>query len=108
MSSIYAQLPLLHPDKQIRLLRLEPQSAENSEYSFSMAVHDFYDNVRPSYIAMSYTWGAHVPVLSINVNGCKMEVQLNCWYALWQMRYHGYTGKENFWIDSICINQRDN
>ncbi|KAG4027836.1 hypothetical protein MFRU_026g00180 [Monilinia fructicola] len=105
MSSPYLDLPLLRPDKQIRLLRLEPSSSNIDLYHFSLAVHDFSDDVHPSYIAISYTWGATVPLLPIIVNGKKMQVRFNCWYALWQMRYHGFT--DYFWIDSLCINQDD-
>ncbi|ESZ92040.1 hypothetical protein SBOR_7570 [Sclerotinia borealis F-4128] len=103
MSSLYADLPLLQPDKQIRLLRLEQSSSDCDDYNFSLAVHDFHDDARPSYIAISYTWGDAVPLLSIIVNGNKIRVQFNCWYALWQMRHHGFT--DYLWIDSLCINQ---
>ncbi|KAF9879644.1 hypothetical protein CkaCkLH20_03187 [Colletotrichum karsti] len=106
-SSLYTQLPLAHPDRQIRLLRPEPPSPDHDDPIFSLAVHDFDENSYPQYIAISYTWGLPVPLLPIVVNGHKVKVHLNCWYALWQMRYHGYTN-ENFWIDSICINQCDN
>ncbi|KAF7855385.1 hypothetical protein EAF04_010128 [Stromatinia cepivora] len=103
MSSMYADIPLLRPDKQIRLLRLEQSSSDCDDYCFSLAVHEFHDDVRPSYIAISYTWGDTVPLLPIIVNGKKMRVRLNCWYSLWQIRHHGFT--DHLWIDSLCINQ---
>ncbi|KAL0934826.1 het domain protein [Colletotrichum truncatum] len=91
---------------QIRLLRLEPPSPDHNDHVFSLAVHDFDEENYPSYIAISYTWGLPVPLLPIVVNGQKVKVHLNCWYALWQMRHHGYTD-QNFWVDSLCINQSD-
>ncbi|KAL3293861.1 HET-domain-containing protein [Colletotrichum asianum] len=72
-----------------------------------MEVHDFQENIRPSYIAISYTWGAPVPLLPVVINGFRMRVRFNCWYALWQMRHHRGVGDTSFWIDSLCINQGD-
>ncbi|TGO26876.1 hypothetical protein BPAE_0051g00110 [Botrytis paeoniae] len=107
MSSPYADLPLLQPDKQIRLLRLEQSSPDGDDYCFSLTVHDFCDGVyHPRYIAISYTWGDFVPLMPIIVNGKRMRVRFNCWYALWQMRHHGVT--DYLWIDSLCINQDNN
>ena len=40
---------------------------------------------------------------TINVNARKLVVRQNCWYVLWQVRWHGVTS--HLWIDSICINQ---
>ncbi|KAF7932866.1 uncharacterized protein EAE98_004165 [Botrytis deweyae] len=107
MSSPYAGLPLLHPDKQIRLLRLEQSSPDGDDYCFSLTVHDFCDDAyHPRYIAISYTWGDFVPLMPIIVNGQRMRVRFNCWYALWQMRHHSVT--DYLWIDSLCINQDNN
>ncbi|KAF7931143.1 uncharacterized protein EAE97_009352 [Botrytis byssoidea] len=107
MSSPYADRPLLHPDKQIRLLRLEQSSPDGDDYCFSLTVHNFCDDVyQPRYIAISYTWGDFVPLMPIIVNGKRMRVRFNCWYALWQMRHHGVT--DYLWIDSLCINQDNN
>ncbi|KAF7946153.1 hypothetical protein EAE96_009156 [Botrytis aclada] len=107
MSSPYAGLPLLRPDKQIRLLRLEQSSSDSDDYCFSLTVHNFCDDVdHPRYVAISYTWGDIVPQMPIIVNGKKMRVRFNCWYALWQMRHHGFTNY--LWIDSLCINQENN
>ncbi|KAF7896535.1 hypothetical protein EAF00_006549 [Botryotinia globosa] len=107
MSSPYADLPLLHADKQIRLLRLEQSSPDGDDYCFSLTVHNFCDDVyQPRYIAISYTWGDFVPLMPIIVNGKRMRVRFNCWYALWQMRHHGVT--DYLWIDSLCINQDNN
>ncbi|KAF5868465.1 putative ankyrin and het domain protein [Botrytis fragariae] len=107
MPSPYADLPLLHPDKQIRLLRLEQSSSDGDDYCFSLTVHNFCDDVyHPRYIAISYTWGDFVPLMPIIVNGKRMRVRFNCWYALWQMRHHGVT--DYLWIDSLCINQDNN
>lgn len=105
MSSLYTHLEFSDPAKQIRLLHLEPSPTGTDECAFSLEVHDFQENSRPSYIAVSYTWGLPIPKLPVVINGFRMEVQFNCWYALWQMRHHGYTSDANFWIDSLCVNQ---
>ncbi|TGO84864.1 hypothetical protein BPOR_0457g00090 [Botrytis porri] len=107
MSSPYADLPLLRPDKQVRLLRLEQSSPDRDDYCLSLTVHNFCDDVyHPRYIAISYTWGDFVPLMPITLNGKRMRVRFNCWYALWQMRHHGVT--DYLWIDSLCINQDNN
>lgn len=105
MSSLYKHLEFSDPAKQIRLLHLEPSPTGTDECAFSLEVHDFQENSRPSYIAISYAWGLPIPKLPVVINGLRMRVQFNCWYALWQMRHHGYTSDVNFWIDSLCINQ---
>ncbi|KAK1852186.1 het domain protein [Colletotrichum chrysophilum] len=107
MSTLYTQLQFSHPDKQIRLLGLEPSPTGADEYVFSMEVHDFQGHTRPSYITISYTWGLPDPKLSVVVNSFRMRVQFNCWYALWQMRHHEHMSNTKFWIDSLCINQSD-
>ncbi|KAF5517884.1 Heterokaryon incompatibility protein 6, OR allele [Colletotrichum aenigma] len=108
MSSLYKHLEFSDPARQIRLLRLEPSPTGTDEYAFSLEVHDFQENSRPSYIAISYTWGLPIPKLPVVINGLRMQVRFNCWYALWQMRHHGYTSDVNFWMDSLCINQDNN
>ena len=100
MSLLYDDLPLRQPDKQLRLLRFDPEH----EHSFSLTVHDS-EAVSDKYIAISYTWGDTVPTLPILVNGYSVNVRLNCWYALWQVRQQDYAYP--VWIDSICINQSD-
>lgn len=64
----------------------------------------------PPYRAISYTWGDLAPLALILVNGQRMEVRLNCEYALGQVSQHtgDETGDFLIWIDSICINQFDN
>lgn len=69
----------------------------------TLIVHEFHGEIRPKYVAISYTWGAAVPLLPLIVNGHTVLVWLNCWYALFQMRHHGY--HEKIWLDSLCINQ---
>lgn len=57
-----------------------------------------------SYDAISYTWGDSTLRNTIFLNGKPVRVRANCWYALWQARYHGAT---HIWIDALCINQDD-
>ena len=105
MESLYEGTPLQDSKKQIRLLRwnpFDPQSHEDAVYC--MEVVDCDENW-PHYTAISYIWGDPFPTLPILVNGHTVLVRLQCWYALWQLRYHGYT--QNIWIDSISINQQD-
>ena len=69
-------------------------------------------NARYKYTAISYTWGEPDSVTSITINYQKMTVRKNCAYAMAQSRYHDFMtmsarGTRPFWIDAICINQKD-
>ncbi|KAF2159177.1 hypothetical protein M409DRAFT_30316 [Zasmidium cellare ATCC 36951] len=93
--------PLANASKQLRLLQFTPAhpgdevGVEMSTWSLSNA---------PPYMAVSYTWGDPEPK-PIMISGQSVDVRWNCFYALYQARFHypdGYV-----WIDSICINQDD-
>ena len=60
---------------------------------------------RPSYTALSYTWGANTTHADIELNGFKVSVRENLWEFLRQQLLHGNYGP--FWIDALCINQSD-
>jgi hypothetical protein len=104
MHPIYAATPLENPGSQIRLLICNPGTENDDPPSYSMSTYSLELGC-PEYVAISYTWGDVEPTLPLAVNGQVMRVRLHCWHALWQLRYHGFTG--NLWIDSICINQED-
>lgn len=94
---------LQRPDQQIRLLYLQPANDSNDEIRCSLSTHDI--GTLPEYKAISYTWGDPNLTRPIFVNSKQLEVRENCWYVLWQMRYHDVM--EPIWIDAICINQFD-
>lgn len=89
-----------HYETQIRLLRFG-HGDDDEDIAVNLQVHD--RETCPPYIAISYTWGDHLPTVNIAVDGHTLPVRSNCWYTLWQMRR--YDRSKAFWIDSICIDQ---
>ena len=55
----------------------------------------------PPFEAISYTWGDDSDERLIRIDNEDMEVRKNCWFALWQMRYHQQGCDPAWlWIDS--------
>lgn len=69
----------------------------------TLSVH--YVVAAPAYAAISYMWGAPDAPRMIVVNGLRVSVRENCWYALSQMSFHGLHAY--YWLDALCINQDD-
>lgn len=60
---------------------------------------------RPSYKALSYTWGSPEIHKTIFLNGIEVQVRENLWQALYHLRLPDT--ELCLWIDAICINQDD-
>ncbi|OCK79272.1 HET-domain-containing protein [Lepidopterella palustris CBS 459.81] len=59
----------------------------------------------PQYEALSYTWDSQTPQFPLQVNGCQLLVTRNVFNFLsWQSSLFR---SRLFWIDSVCINQKD-
>lgn len=89
------------PREEIRVIVLEPLTPTDEIRCTVVAV----DMWSVSYEALSYEWGAPSPLLPIFVNGVKIVVRTNLFWALRNLRL-----KEQvrvLWIDVLCINQRD-
>ncbi|KAF2255976.1 HET-domain-containing protein, partial [Trematosphaeria pertusa] len=61
---------------------------------------------KPSYNALSYTWGAPNFTQSICINGRCFRVTKNLQSALFHLRQQHESVV--VWIDAVCINQKDN
>ncbi|RSL53409.1 hypothetical protein CEP54_010391 [Fusarium duplospermum] len=59
----------------------------------------------PKYRALSYVWGDATLQRPVKCNNQQVWVTENCYSALKRLR-HNYK-KDFFWIDAICINQKD-
>jgi hypothetical protein len=98
-------------ENQIRLLRILPPPQPNSRKRRRDEVKGatfelFHANLddRPSYKALSYTWGSESgPNHTIYLNGCQFVVRENLWNAL--RRFQSDNVELVIWIDAICINQ---
>jgi len=87
------------PHKEIKLLRILPAAADDDGIACVLITVE-RDNAS-SNAALSYTWGDPLP--AIDARRC--IITRNCWYAMWQLRYHATA--ECYWVDFLCINQED-
>jgi len=85
---------------EIRRLRLESEGDE-------LRCELFYEKLgtRPSYVALSYSWGDEARRKRIVLNGKPFSVTTNLEEALRQMRSRGIPV---LWVDTLCIKQDDN
>ena len=97
----YQYHELLVP-KGIRLLKLDKSSGVTVQCSLvPFSLHNI-----PHYECISYTWGNATPTHEIFIDGYSFQTSKTVWLILraqsspWRTRY--------IWIDSICINQKDN
>lgn len=81
---------------QIRLLRLDADS-DGDTISASLEVWD--KEAAPHYNAISYVCGDPELRQDVTVNGTRVSVRQNCYYALWQTRLH--YPESRVWIDAI-------
>ncbi|KAK4504311.1 hypothetical protein PRZ48_005227 [Zasmidium cellare] len=95
--------PLENPAKQIRLLRFQP--CDHTDDPLELELSTWPTSNPPKYTAISYTWGP-IEMQTVHVNGQTLEVRTNCHYTLSQVRAR--YPESYIWLDSICINQRDN
>lgn len=93
--------PLADPARQIRLLSFDTQPLEY--LSLRMKTYDMADC--PSYTAASYCCGDSTYREPVTVNGADTTVNKNCWHVLRQIHAQAQGG--HYWVDSLCINQRD-
>ncbi|KAK4896634.1 hypothetical protein LTR27_005554 [Elasticomyces elasticus] len=85
---------------EIRLIRLLPRSAGN-RIQCETTVVSLKDE--PTYLALSYTWGAPPDSHVIEINGREVFIRENLWAFLEQASRNGL--ESLVWIDAICIDQ---
>ncbi|CAK7211127.1 hypothetical protein SCUCBS95973_001025 [Sporothrix curviconia] len=101
---VYVYTPLTVADKQIRVLVVEPGSADDP-VAASVVHISLLERPVPQYEAISYSWSAVRGTGSIILDGMIVRVPAAAEEALRYMR-HG-DAKRSLWIDAICINQND-
>lgn len=106
--------PLADPWRQIRLLKILPNSSNYRD----VVEHEIEDDIQCTLVtyywvrgfqftAISYVWGDTARSWPITIDGKTCLVGRNCLYALQQSRC--YLGVYSLiWIDAICIDQQDN
>jgi hypothetical protein len=100
--SSFKYSPLFINRPSIRIAILHP-SLEESAVKVTLARRTFAD--RPTYEALSYTWGSPDVMKGIEINGSRFDVRENLWSALVHLRHS--TQERALWIDAIYINQVD-
>ncbi|KAH6853516.1 heterokaryon incompatibility protein-domain-containing protein [Chaetomium sp. MPI-CAGE-AT-0009] len=97
---LYSPLPGGH---HIRILVLEPAPAEEDELRTRLEVVSLDD--KPSFEAISYTWGHPSETTMLDCNGSKVKMPRNLESALRRLRHQDRP--RHVWADSVCINQQD-
>ncbi|KAK3675071.1 hypothetical protein LTR78_005005 [Recurvomyces mirabilis] len=101
--------PVFNASKEIRLLTISAVTNEDSLATLRCTLHYVDRETRPTYTAISYTWGeGPANTNEVICNGCPLLVGNNCYTLLCELRRLKLTGHENLiWMDALCINQAD-
>jgi hypothetical protein len=94
--------PLLYASAYLRVLTLH---AGNVLEPIRCTLRTVSLDEKPSYDALSYTWGDPTATKSIQVDGVSIQVTSNLEQALRHMRDR--KADLVLWVDAICINQLD-
>jgi len=122
----------LSSPRSIRMLRLEKTLGGFRLPIFCSLEEVHLDELDLDFLALSYIWGSQGKLRSISVDGKKLEVTMNLRNALLRLRSnvlfscdltcdvrsreepgppdpmsHKFTSPQRLWIDSICINQKE-
>lgn len=103
--------PLNSIKQEIRLLRFRDESSTTSHgrLSFTVEPASLVEDPLPEYVAVSYCWGEGTKPrkrIPIQLNDCSIGVPQGAWAALSCILASEHRSKA-IWIDSVCINQKD-
>lgn len=119
----YDSVPLSNPSTEIRLLEVHPASSYTDD--LYCRIYTAPISQPPSYIALSYAWGANTKTHDISVvnpvneggasthgtGGSSLPLTSSldiCLRHLRELCHRGKVESKPLWIDQICINQDDN
>lgn len=117
IQAVHLCVPLSHPDKQIRVLDLDPvhvDASPSSSPALQGRLRVLSDLGNEQYSALSYVWAQEDPDtlqrenrLVIHCHNHQHEARLgpNCWSALWHLSK--IQGPLTIWVDAICIDQKN-
>jgi ankyrin repeat protein len=101
---------VIHPaykelrEKYIRLLKILPVQADRAIHC---RLEEFSLDDKPTYTAISYTWGSQHGAHAVFVNDHSLLVPKNLWRFLDSARSMGGDLSSWLWIDMLSINQAD-
>lgn len=112
----FQYLPLDVQKQEIRLIKIAPLEKYDDLVHLEIVHASLLDG--PAFRAVSYTWGASLEGLEsgwddptatkpILVNGHEFPVRWNLRELLWNLGMISDKKNRPFWIDAICINQKD-
>lgn len=108
---LYQSTPLDRESRHIRILDLHREKRSPTGSSLTGTLRVVSLKTCPTFNALSYVWGT--PDLddasmqhTIICNGCAVPITKTCHAALSALRK--VRGNIPIWVDSICINQKDN
>ncbi|KIV84843.1 hypothetical protein PV11_00597 [Exophiala sideris] len=84
----------------MRLLQIQGGTKKDA---LSLRITQYAIHRRPSYVAISYTWGNAADTHFVRVNGRPFRVRSNLWHLLYHLRQRGVS--QFLWIDALCIDQ---
>ena len=104
---LYRYRPLDRSRREIRVLHLQPRQADGMPKSTSLEceiIHVSLDE-RPSFSALSYTWGNSEVVRRVRIGNSWLNITANLHLALSAL----LRGDQAvvIWADAVCINQSD-
>ncbi|KAJ9611315.1 hypothetical protein H2200_004499 [Cladophialophora chaetospira] len=94
--------PLHDPERQIRLVKLSPES-KNGVIQCSLR----HAELNSKHVALSYVWGPPEPTRDILIDGKTFNIRDNLWQFLSHECQKRRSRKCSYWIDQISINQED-
>src|SRR5690349_17905460 len=100
MVRTYQYKPLTHDD-EIRLLHLEPASADDVHFT----LHPARLSEEPSYEAISYCWGDENDTRVVYCEGEPLLITNSLYTGLKQLRHQDTV--RVLWADAVCIDQND-
>lgn len=96
------QYEKLVANSEFRIAILQPGGLDDT-IEISLRHADFDDNV--NYQALSYVWGDKSITRRISLHGQQFDIRINLFLALRRLRHKD--APRLLWIDSICINQKN-
>ncbi|KAL1863860.1 hypothetical protein Daus18300_008009 [Diaporthe australafricana] len=113
-SPVHGCIPLLQPDKQIRVLELDPVQLRDPNQAPALEGRLRVLNLPfdEDYTALSYVWAQKDPgtserenklVLHCDDHHHEARIGPNCWSALWHLSKT--RGSLRIWVDALCVEQ---
>jgi Heterokaryon incompatibility protein (HET) len=110
-SNLQYQYQPLVGKREFRLFKLDTSgSSRDSLIECFLTTYELSDKKHPEYNTLSYHWGEPVLNCPILVNGAQLMINHNLFEAIQQLREYQLNGIVStvfWWIDMICINQKD-